>query len=254
MRLCSRSPCVVVLSEQDVQVNINDHDAFLLPANHLAIMACHDSGIDFTDLNPALVAHIPREILNDYLQFLNKDLTQITPWPRRNIPVIRCLAPTPEVFRQAARHSQFDTPSACEIERTRSLLFTVLSNFLDKPGFIALLMHILRSSIKDSVSRIIESDLHKAWSLEQVASALCISASLLKKKLKQENTRYSQIITDCRMRYAARQLLMTEKNISQVSQLCGYSSTSYFISVFKSYYGTTPLHYVAKHRDLRLSA
>jgi AraC family transcriptional activator of adiA len=72
---------------------------------------------------------------------------------------------------------------------------------------------------------------------------------LLKKKLKNENTSYSQIITTCRMRYAVNQLLMDGKNISQVSQLCGYNSTSYFISVFKEFYGMTPLHYVSLHRE-----
>ncbi len=38
-------------------------------------------------------------------------------------------------------------------------------------------------------------------------------------------------------------------NISQVSQSCGYNSTSYFISVFKDFYGMTPLHYVSQHRE-----
>ncbi|EOU8919806.1 AraC family transcriptional regulator, partial [Klebsiella pneumoniae] len=36
---------------------------------------------------------------------------------------------------------------------------------------------------------------------------------------------------------------------SQVSQSCGYNSTSYFISVFKDFYGMTPLHYVSQHRE-----
>ncbi len=74
------------------------------------------------------------------------------------------------------------------------------------------------------------------------------SPSLLKKKLKSENTSYSQIITTCRMRYAVNELMMDGKNISQVSQSCGYNSTSYFISVFKDFYGMTPLHYVSQHQ------
>ena len=71
----------------------------------------------------------------------------------------------------------------------------------------------------------------------------------LKKKLKNENTSYSQIVTECRMRYAVQMLLMDNKNITQVAQLCGYSSTSYFISVFKAFYGLTPLNYLAKQRQ-----
>lgn len=72
---------------------------------------------------------------------------------------------------------------------------------------------------------------------------------LFKEKLKNEQTSYSKIVTDCRMRYAVEQLLIFNKNISQVSTLCGYSSTSYFISVFKEYYGVTPLNYVHRYRD-----
>ncbi len=249
MRLCSSAPCVVVLTETDVEIKINDHLPYRLPADHLAIIACNNNAIDFSYLNNALVAHASRDILNDYLQFLNKNLTHITPWPRQAMPLLACDSLTPEVFRQAAIHSVMKIKGPCDVERTRALLFTVLSNFLDHDGFLALLMHMLRSSVKDRVYQIIQNDINKEWSLSKVASALCLSPSLLKKKLKNEGTSYSQIITDCRMRYAAHQLLIEEKNISQVSQLCGYRSTSYFISVFKDYYGITPLHYVVQNRQ-----
>ncbi|NPI35604.1 helix-turn-helix domain-containing protein, partial [Escherichia coli] len=90
---------------------------------------------------------------------------------------------------------------------------------------------------------------HKTLSISWSHYRLCLSPSLLKKKLKSENTSYSQIITTCRMRYAVNELMMDGKNISQVSQSCGYNSTSYFISVFKDFYGMTPLHYVSQHRE-----
>lgn len=248
MRLCSSTPCVMVLTETDVEININDYPPLTLPANHLTILSCNNNIIDLPNINNELVAHISRPILNDYLQFLNKDLTHIPPWPRLTAPVISCHCRTPEVFRQAALHSILETTENCEIERTRALLFTELSLFIDHPGFITLLMHMLRSSVKDSVYQIIQSDVNKEWSLSLVASALCLSPSLLKKKLKDENTSYSRIITECRMRYAVQQLLMADKNIYQIAQLCGYRSTSYFISVFKTFYGTTPLHYATQHR------
>lgn len=249
MRLCSSTPCVMILTETEVEVKINNNPPLILPPNHLTILSCNNNIIDLSDLKKELIAYISKSILNDYLQFLNKDLTHVKPWPRRAVPVISCHCRTPEVFRQAALHSILETTENCEIERTRALLFTELSIFLDHPDFIALLMYMLRGSVKDSVYQIIQSDVHKEWNLSLVAGALCLSSSLLKKKLKNESTSYSQIITDCRMRYAAQQLLMADKNIYQISQLCGYRSTSYFISVFKSFYGTTPLHYVVQHRQ-----
>ncbi len=46
---------------------------------------------------------------------------------------------------------------------------------------------------------------------------------------------------------------MDGKNISQVSQLCGYNLLSYFISVFKEeFYGADPLHYVGSIGNDRL--
>ncbi|HDC1420146.1 TPA: AraC family transcriptional regulator [Salmonella enterica] len=249
MRLCSKAACVVVLTEKDVWLRINDKEVISLKANNMALVACDNNIIELPSLNNALVVHISREIIKDYLHFLNKDLSQVPPWQHSANPAMTAVCLTPDVFRVAAQHSVMETADEGESERTRSLLFTVLSRFLDNKKFIPLLMHMLRNRISDSACHIIESDIHKDWNLSMVASCLCLSPSLLKKKLKNENTSYSQIITTCRMRYAVNQLMMDRKNISQVSLLCGYKSTSYFISVFKEFYGMTPLHYVSQHRE-----
>lgn len=214
-----------------------------------AAFACNNNVIELSTLNHVLITHINRNIINDYLLFLNKNLTCVKPSSRLATLVIACHSRTPEVFRLAANHSKQQPSKPCEAELTRALLFTVLSNFLEQSRFIALLMYILRSSVRDSVCRIIQSDIQHYWNLRIVASSLCLSPSLLKKKLKNENTSYSQIVTECRMRYAVQMLLMDNKNITQVAQLCGYSSTSYFISVFKAFYGLTPLNYLAKQRQ-----
>ena len=224
MRICSDQPCIVLLTEKDVWIRVNGKEPISLKANHMALLNCENNIIDVSSLNNTLVAHISHDIIKDYLRFLNKDLSQIPVWQR-------------------------SAETESEKERTRALLFTVLSRFLDSKKFVSLMMYMLRNCVSDSVYQIIESDIHKDWNLSMVASCLCLSPSLLKKKLKSENTSYSQIITTCRMRYAVNELMMDGKNISQVSQSCGYNSTSYFISVFKDFYGMTPLHYVSQHRE-----
>lgn len=45
------------------------------------------------------------------------------------------------------------------------------------------MMYMLRNCVSDSVYQIIESDIHKDWNLSMVASCLCLSPSLLKKKV-----------------------------------------------------------------------
>lgn len=145
MKLCSKEACVVVLTEKDVWLRINGKDAISLKANHMALVACDNNIIDFSSLNNALVVHISRDIIKDYLRFLNKDLSQIPLWQRSASPVMTSACLTPDVFRVAAQHSVMDTVNEAERERTRSLLFTVLSRFLDSKKFISLLMYMLRN-------------------------------------------------------------------------------------------------------------
>ncbi|ENM2139077.1 TPA: DNA-binding transcriptional activator AdiY [Escherichia coli] len=249
MRICSDQPCIVLLTEKDVWIRVNGKEPISLKANHMALLNCENNIIDVSSLNNTLVAHISHDIIKDYLRFLNKDLSQIPVWQRSATPILTLPCLTPDVFRVAAQHSMMPAETESEKERTRALLFTVLSRFLDSKKFLSLMMYMLRNCVSDSVYQIIESDIHKDWNLSMVASCLCLSPSLLKKKLKSENTSYSQIITTCRMRYAVNELMMDGKNISQVSHSCGYNSTSYFISVFKDFYGMTPLHYVSQHRE-----
>lgn len=88
MRVCSKEACVVVLTEKDVWLRINGKEAISLKANHMALVACDNNIIDFSSLNNALVVHISRDIIKDYLRFLNKDLSQIPLWQRSASPVM----------------------------------------------------------------------------------------------------------------------------------------------------------------------
>lgn len=104
MKLCSKEACVVVLTEKDVWLRINGKEAISLKANHMALVACDNNIIDFSSLNNALVVHISRDIIKDYLRFLNKDLSQIPLWQRSASPVMTSACLTPDVFRVAAQH------------------------------------------------------------------------------------------------------------------------------------------------------
>ena len=130
--LSSSKPCVVILTEKEVEVSVNNHATFTLPKNYLAAFACNNNVIELSTLNHVLIPHINRNIINDYLLFLNKNLTCVKPWSRLATPVIACHSRTPEVFRLAANHSKQQPSKPCEAELTRALLFTVLSNFLEQ--------------------------------------------------------------------------------------------------------------------------
>ena len=169
MRICSDQPCIVLLTEKDVWIRVNGKEPISLKANHMALLNCENNIIDVSSLNNTLVAHISHDIIKDYLRFLNKDLSQIPVWQRSATPILTLPCLTPDVFRVAAQHSMMPAETESEKERTRALLFTVLSRFLDSKKFLSLMMYMLRNCVSDSVYQIIESDIHKDWNLSGFA-------------------------------------------------------------------------------------
>lgn len=123
------------------------------------------------------------------------------------------------------------------------LKMALMSIFLEHKMFLPLLRHSIRRNIREQVVLIITSDICHKWSIEKVARKLFISPSLLKKKLRSEKTKYSYIVLECRMQRASELILDRDISVNKIAERCGYSSTPYFISVFRKFYGCTPLEY-----------
>jgi len=76
---------------------------------------------------------------------------------------------------------------------------------------------------------------------EQFASALNVSQSLLYKKLKALTGQSpTDFIRTIRMSQALKLLQEGTHSITEVSELCGYSTSGYFSTVFKNFYGKSP--------------
>lgn len=123
-----------------------------------------------------------------------------------------------------------------------SVAFTCLSAFASEKQFKIFLFGCLKS-VGAKVKAIIHTDLSAPWHLKDISSRLCLSESLLKKKLREEGLSFSKIILDERMQMAAYLLSTRCYSISKVAKLCGYISVSYFINVFKRYFGVSPGQY-----------
>lgn len=152
-----------------------------------------------------------------------------------------------DIFKLAIKYNEIKNPTETERNHARALSLLVLSYFQNDKDFISFLMRNINSSITFKVKEIIARDIGRDWSLESVASILCMSTSSLKKNLKSEGSSYREIITQCRMQHAAK-LLQTHNHlvIYQLANQCGYSHLSYFIYVFRKYYGVTPYQYSKK--------
>lgn len=84
------------------------------------------------------------------------------------------------------------------------------------------------------------------WKLKDICDCLYISESLLKKKLKQEQTTFTDSI---RCQNAARKnLIRVEGSVNKIAEQCGYASTSYFIYAFRKHFGNSPKRVSKEYR------
>ncbi len=86
--------------------------------------------------------------------------------------------------------------------------------------------------------------LHNRISLEETAEHLKISSSYLSRLFKKETgIAFGEYVNKLKIEEAASLLLYTEYTDTEISNLLGFSSQSYFIKIFKKHTGTTPKTY-----------
>ena len=79
---------------------------------------------------------------------------------------------------------------------------------------------------------------------DKCAHATGVSPSYLSKLFTRElNVQFSDFVNDVKLREAEKLLLTTDKSITEISFLSGFSSTAYFISIFKQKHSLTPAKY-----------
>lgn len=96
----------------------------------------------------------------------------------------------------------------------------------------------------DKVRGLILEDLSKKWRLNLIAEEFNISEITVRKRLDSENTSFNNLILDLRMNKALQLLHENEHQIHKISKLIGISTPSYFIKIFKEYFGVTPKQYM----------
>lgn len=79
------------------------------------------------------------------------------------------------------------------------------------------------------------------FSVEKLASDMCMSRSNLHRKVKKmTGLSATELLQKFKMEKSADLLSHTEYSVETISEMVGYSSSSYFIQAFKRYYNTTP--------------
>lgn len=102
------------------------------------------------------------------------------------------------------------------------------------------------------VIRYIKDHLHTQISLKQVAEIACMTEQSFCRFFRNRTKRsFSQYLLDQRISYACTLLIQTDKSIAEISDMCGYKSSSHFCKVFKDQISQSPYQY--KRRLLRAS-
>ncbi|WP_251361516.1 AraC family transcriptional regulator, partial [Escherichia coli] len=211
-----------------------EHRNSVIPAGTMLLIAGHLRPAFQAHTGRFLIADLSEEVVRRYLRFCTL-LSGMAVSPSSLLLQIR---PQMSVLAECLiRQLITDEPSPVYFRD--AVAFSSLALFEEHPDFHALLTGCIRSCTV-RVKNIISADLSRPWMLGEVASLLYISESLLKKKLQEELTTFSELLLKERMQYAAQLLSAGENRISRVAELCGYASASYFISVFRRYYGITP--------------
>lgn len=84
----------------------------------------------------------------------------------------------------------------------------------------------------------------KEWNIDSLATELGLSRSRFQHVYNDTfGTSISQDVIRSRIQYASNLLKLSKLSIDEISHICGYSSTSYFIRQFKRITGKTPVQF-----------
>ncbi|EMP3814316.1 helix-turn-helix transcriptional regulator [Escherichia coli] len=86
----------------------------------------------------------------------------------------------------------------------------------------------------------LESDISKKWTLQLLSEKFNLSEITIRKKLELEGVKFKELMLEIKMKTAISMLIGGKKSISQIGNELGYKNISYFILLFKDFFGLTP--------------
>jgi AraC-like DNA-binding protein/quercetin dioxygenase-like cupin family protein len=101
----------------------------------------------------------------------------------------------------------------------------------------------------EKVNEYIQQNLHQSIKIKEVADIVNMSETAFSHFFKKRTQRsFSDYITDMRVGNTARQLIETEKSISEICYDCGFNNISNFNRIFKKKIGLTPTDFRSQQR------
>lgn len=135
----------------------------------------------------------------------------------------------------------------------KSLLYKLLDCLIEHYLLPNMMIDLKNTSDDERMQKIIHyinKNFQSGLSLSQLAKELYVSASTLSRLFrKQTGIYFGDYVNQMRIRYAIKDLLYTDKNITKIAVDCGFSNPSVFNKVFRENYNLTPSEYRGRKKE-----
>lgn len=188
---------------------------------------------------------IPQEAIGEYIRlYLSKDWKEIKNAVSHDYAILN--------YTEENSHDFSLINSLIEsipVSNTENLLYNVdnakyilILSLIQKlaPELEGMIMSCSSLTTSERVASLIMRDYSKNWKSEEIARQLNMSVSTFKKKMYHDIGSVSNFITKVKMIEALRQLRRTHLPINTIALSLGYTSPSYFTSVFKKHFNLFP--------------
>ncbi len=149
--------------------------------------------------------------------------------------------PLPALLNNFDAHCQSKAPYKEHLLATAALfqIYAYLLTFWEEHGIA--INNTERDTVGDAIHTYIETHFAEDLSPYTVAKQLNISYSSLSQKMKVlTDESFIKCVNRTRVEHAKKLLAVTEKSVTEICFECGFSSTSYFIKVFRELTTMTP--------------
>lgn len=109
-----------------------------------------------------------------------------------------------------------------------------------QPCLIPFIQKISVLTTSQQLIRYVEEHISADLTIDMVAPKLGMSASTLKRKLQSDKLSFAHLVKVKRINYAATQLRLTRKTITEIAYDTGFKTAAHFSTSFKSVKGITP--------------
>ncbi len=121
------------------------------------------------------------------------------------------------------------------------LAITLLSAMVDVNPLVQYeISYATQLSASQKIIQYIEDNINEDISLDSLANFMGMSIATLKRRLSAEGMSFSQLLKIKRVTYAATQLRVSRKSITEIAYESGFKSAAHFSTAFKAVHNITP--------------